>query len=105
MDKSNIYSLINTNLYFEYYIHWNIGKKYFEIFSNKPIYFECYEYLIFIDFYSTSLYNILTKETVFKPATTDSNGLKCKFDIYTQHLFETQELKCMKFESIVVFKL
>lgn len=77
MEKSNVYSLINNNLRFEYYR--NIAEKYFEVFSNKPIYFECYEYLIFIDFYSTSLYHILTKETVFKPATTDSNGLKGNF--------------------------
>lgn len=79
MEKSNVYSLINNNLRFEYYIHWNIAEKYLEVFSNKPIYFECYEYLIFIDVYSTSLYHILTKETVFKPATTDSNGLKGNF--------------------------
>lgn len=91
MKKSNVYSLINTNLYFEYYIHWNIGEKYFEIFSNKPIYFECYDYLIFIDFYSTSLYDILTKETVLKLATTDSNGLKGKFwYIYSTPIFKSR---------------
>lgn len=50
MEKSNVYSLINNNLRFEYYIHWNIAEKYVEVFSNKPIYFECYEYLIFYRF-------------------------------------------------------